>query len=88
MNLTKHESQHHPRHTPMGDLEYLINLWDAVCHEQERNGYNWEATKKNTALSEWQREEMTLDFWIAYTQESILWAAREVVRESKATLAP
>jgi hypothetical protein len=82
IKLTKHSPQYHPRHTPMGDLEYLINLWDAVCEEQDHNDYDWEKTKE-VVLSDWDREGMTLDFWIAYMRENILWAAKDVVRESK-----
>jgi hypothetical protein len=82
VELTKHELQYHPRGTPMGDLEYLLNLWYAVCEEQDRNGYVWQETKM-AVLSDWKRKDMTLEFWIAYMQESILWAAKDVVRESK-----
>lgn len=84
MNLTKHEPQYHPRNTPMGQLEYLTNIWDEVCYEQERNEYDWEATKAKL-LSDWNSyESMPLDYWMAYVQESILLAAKDVVRESRA----
>lgn len=83
LNLTKHEAKYKTNRTPMGELEYLTNLWDEICWEQERNDYDWEKTKK-AWLSNWNSyETMSLDYWMAYMQESILWAAKEVVHQSK-----
>lgn len=54
----------------------LAKLWLDVCSEQERNGYNWEATKKKL-LSDWRNENMTVDFWSEYMRESFVLHALE-----------
>lgn len=49
----------------------LAKLWLDVCSEQEKNGYDWEVTKKKL-LSDWRNENMTVDFWSAYMEATFV----------------
>lgn len=51
------------------DQKRLAKLWLDVCQEQEDNGYDWEKTKEK-CLSDWERKDMTVDWWTAYMESS------------------
>lgn len=68
------------RTTPIGQLTYLIDLWDVVCDEQERNHYDWKSTRAKV-LSGWPQENLDADFFSAYMTAAIISAARDLIKE-------